>query len=118
MDNLWDHKQVNHGPPVHGLGMTRPSLPHPVHPALQAQLARLPCQLYAQPGKGSLDILPGSQSHVEPIYQTIGEIRKQKARMEEPLSKAKPCLIYGVITEKQVAKYVTPDPVRIRADAL
>ena len=37
---------------------------------------------------------------------------------QELVSKAKSSLIYGVITEKQAAKYVTPDPVRIRVDGL
>ena len=138
---MYHQKQVTHGAPVNKVGRTtlshigltvgrttfpyplhtvgKTSLPYPAQPAYQAQHARLSYLSYQSNSKhteGSLSMLPGS--HVEPVYLTIGEIRKQKVMEEEPVSKAKSSLIYGVITEKQVAKYVTPDPVRIRVDAL
>ena len=56
------------------------------------------------------------EKHLEPVYQEIRQIRKQKE--QEPAWAPKPSLIYGVITAKEVARYVPPEPVRIRVDGL
>ena len=116
MEDLCYNNEVTPRPLVYTVGRT--SLPIPVHPAFQDQIAKVPRQFYTKPVKGTSTILPGFQEYLEPVYQPIGDTRKQKGGEKDPPWAPKPSLIYGVITEKQVAKYVTPDPVRIRVDGL
>ena len=72
-------------------------------------------------GRSYLSPYIKKQEQGEPVYQEIGEIkkiRKQKAGEEEPSWAPKPSLVYGVFTEKQVAKYVPPDQVVVRPELL
>ena len=56
----------------------------------------------------------------EPVYQEIGEQRRQKKKVtvEEPPWAPQPQVAYGRITTKEVARYLPPDPVLVRPDKL
>ena len=72
-------------------------------------------------GRATIPYCIKKQDHGEPVYQEIGEIkkiRKQKAGEKEPSWAPKSSLVYGVFTEKQVAKYVPPDQVVVRPELL
>ena len=81
-----------------------------------------------QRGKGAgQGVGPGVWQEQEPVYQEIGELQKQKKKLqkesqkefdEEPSWAPAPAVMYGLITAKEVARYFPPDSVMVRQEKI
>ena len=79
-----------------------------------------------QRGQGAgQEVGPGVGQEQEPVYQEIGELPNQKKKLhkesqkelhEEPSWAPAPAVVYGLITAKEVARYVPPNSVMVRPD--
>ena len=68
---------------------------------------------------------PGVGQEQEPVYQEIEELQKQKKKLhkeskkefyEEPSWAPTPPVVYGLITAKEVARYVPPNSLLVRPE--
>ena len=67
----------------------------------------------------------GQEQEQEPVYQEIRELQKQKKKLqkesqkevhEEPSWAPSPAVVYGLITAKEVARYVPPNSGLVRPE--
>ena len=68
-------------------------------------------------------VWPGARQEQEPAYQEIGEVQTQKKKLHkefpgEPSWAPKPAVVYGVITAKEVARYVPSHSLLVRPEKL
>jgi hypothetical protein len=68
-------------------------------------------------------VWPGARQEQEPAYQEIGELQTQKKKLhnefpEEPSWAPAPAVVYGLITAKEVARYVPAQSVLVRPEKL
>ena len=69
-------------------------------------------------------VTPGVGQEQEPVYQEIEELHKQKKKLQKESQKelheepswAPAPVVYGLITAKEVARYVPPDSVMVRPE--